>query len=101
MDVDFKINECESIKLKLGETYKIESLTHAATPEFMLVEEELDLSQELGWVKKEPFPSEDVHGTIYTIKTLTVGKGSITSAFKDLKSGKRVLSKSVEVTVEE
>lgn len=89
------------MKLKLGETYKIESLTHAVTPEFMLVEQELDLPLELGQEKKDPFQDEGVHGSIYTIKTLTVGKGTLTSAFKDLKTGKRILSKSVEVTVEE
>lgn len=101
MDIDFKIDDCESMTLKVGETYRIQSLTHAITRDFMLVEEELDLPQELGWVKKDPFTEEGVHGNTYTIEALTIGVGTITSAYKDLKSGKRILTKSVKVTVEE
>lgn len=101
MTIDFRINTSESVTLKLGETYRIESLTHAVTPDFMLVEEELELSQELSKLKQEAIPNEDLLGNIYTLEAITIGVGTITSSFKDIKSGQKILSKTVEVIVEE
>lgn len=99
MKIDFKLDIVDHIRMKKGESYLIESLTHPVLPDFLMVIPDIQLPDFLSLTDKASLDMEGTHGSIYTIKAIERGKGFLISSFQDLKSGKPILEKKVAVEV--
>lgn len=99
MKIDFRIDKEENLKLKMGHSYRVESLTHPVLPNFLLVKPEIRLPDNVTLVKEEGLAEDGTHGCIYTLEANQIGKGVLVSSFLDLRTSNTILEKSVGIEV--
>lgn len=91
--------EISQLKMKCGETIKMESLKKAVAPPFLMIIPFIELPDFVELARQDNLEEEGVHGCIFTLKALKPGKGKIITGFNDLKTGTPVLKKRISVKV--
>lgn len=96
---DFKASRDDVVELKAGEVGTLESLRQAVVPPFVMI---VPFIETPAWVKvrgQRNLEEEGVHGCVYELEGVAPGEGSMRVGFRDLRSGKVVLEKRVQVIV--
>lgn len=99
MEIDFKLDMIETLRMKKGVSYRIESLTHPVLPNFLLVKPKLQLPDFVKLEREEDLDLEGTHGCIYTIRAEKAGQGQLISSFEEFRSGRTLLEKTVSLEV--
>jgi hypothetical protein len=97
--IDYKASETEEIVLKVGDKVNLESLRQAVVPPYILIVPYIDLPDIVKLIRQESLNEDGVHGCFFTLSALSQGEGIIRVGFKDLRSGKKIIEKSIDINI--
>jgi hypothetical protein len=97
--VDFRAGDVDQINLPLGEDRTLESLRQAVVPPFVMIVPFLELPKSVELIRQEGLDEDGVHGCVFTLRGVAIDSGTLRVGFRDLRSGKVVIERTIPVQV--
>lgn len=97
--VDFRAGDVDQIDLPLGKDCTLESLRQAVVPPFVMIVPFLELPESVALVRQDGLDEDGIHGCVFTLRGLMIDSGTLRVGFRDLRTGKVVIERTIPVQV--
>jgi len=94
-----KASQSDEIRLGLDETIELESMRLTVAPPHVMVIPIAEEPDVVEFVSQESLGEDGVHGSLYTIRAVHAGEGTLRLGFRDLRSGEMVAEKEITLRV--
>ena len=88
MVIHLKAEDLNEFEVHVGDTFHLESLRQAVVPPYLMLMPFIHLPDTLKLKGSQPLDEDGVHGTIFILEVVSLGRGRITVGFKDMQHGK-------------
>lgn len=94
---DFRSTETDRIEVRVGQTFRLESLRQAVVPPFVMLMPFIDLPDFLTREGEEPPFEDGIHGSVFVLQATKAGTGSLRVGFRDLQTDAVTHEKTIAV----
>ena len=97
--MEYRAADVDRIVMKVGEQCQLESLRQAVVPPYVLIIPFVEPPAGVVLLRQDGLEEDGIHGAVFTLQAVEAGEGVLRLGFRDLREGKVVIEKSIQVIV--